>query len=145
MIGGRLQPALRYIAPNPMFNRYEVNESSKKEYEEIVTYPTITGDLKMKNKHVGVNFDDRDIPAKSLPKEKIVDAKKRDLQGVVKTLQVKNLKYNKKYYQQVQRKDPRAVDEDLIEDPRKLNDIEQENVDLKEQLIHQMMTLEQYL
>ena len=136
MIGGRLQPALRYIAPNPMFNRYEVNESSKKEYEEIVTYPTITGDLKMKNKHVGVNFDDRDIPAKSLPKEKIVDAKKQDLQGVVKTLQVKNLKYNKKYYQQVQRKDPRAIDEDLIEDPRKLNDIEQENVDLKEQLIH---------
>ena len=42
----------------------------------------------------------------------------------------------------MQRKDPRAVDEDLIEDPRKLNDIEQENVDLKEQLIHQMMTLE---
>ena len=50
----------------------------------------------------------------------------------MKTLQVKNLKYNKKYYQQVQRKDPRAVDEDLIDDPRKLNDIEQENVDLKE-------------
>ena len=45
----------------------------------------------------------------------------------------------------MQRRDPRAVDEDLIEDPRKLNDIEQENVDLKEQLIHQMMTLEQYL
>ena len=81
MIGGRLQPALRYIAPNPMFNRYEVNESKKKDkkYEEIVTYPTVTGDLKMRNKHVGVNFDDRDIPAKSLPKEKIVDGKQRDL------------------------------------------------------------------
>ena len=50
-----------------------------KKYEEIVTYPTVTGDLKMRNKHVGVNFDDRDIPAKSLPKEKIVDGKKRDL------------------------------------------------------------------
>ena len=24
MVQGRLQPALRYIAPNPMFNRYKV-------------------------------------------------------------------------------------------------------------------------
>ena len=31
------------------------------------------------------------------------------------------------------------------EDPRTLNDLEKENIDLKEQMIHQMMTLEQYL
>ena len=37
------------------------------------------------------------------------------------------------------------MDDTKISDPRSLLDIEQENVDLKEQLIHQMMTLEQYL
>lgn len=31
------------------------------------------------------------------------------------------------------------------EDPRTLNDLEKENIDLKEEMIHQMMTLEQYL
>ena len=49
MIRGRLQPALKYIAPNPMFNRYNVKNAGKKNYEEIMTYPTVTGDIKMKN------------------------------------------------------------------------------------------------
>lgn len=92
----RLQPALKYIAPNPMFNRYKLkNSASEKGYEEIVTYPTITGDLKMKNKHVGVNFDDRDIPAKLLPKENIDGRNSKNLEGLVKTLQAKNLEYNR--------------------------------------------------
>ena len=55
----------------------------KEEYKEIVTYPTVTGDLKMKNKHVGVNFDDRDIPAKNLPKENIEE---KNFEGMAKTL-----------------------------------------------------------
>ena len=59
------------------------NGGVKEEYKEIVTYPTISGDLKMKNKHVGVNFDDRDIPAKSLPKENIEE---RNFEGIAKTL-----------------------------------------------------------
>lgn len=74
MIRGRLQPALKYIAQNPMFNRYLLKETpsaGKTDYKEIVTYPTVSGDLKMKNKHVGVNFDDRDIPVKNLPKETV--------------------------------------------------------------------------
>ena len=88
MIRGRLQPALKYVAQIPMFNRYKVNNSAKGEdYQEIVTYPTITGDLAMKNKHVGVNYDDRDIPEKALPNEKIVESDKRvDLEKVVKKL-----------------------------------------------------------
>ena len=45
-----------------MFNRYKVSNGPKQQYQEIVTYPTVSGDLNMKNKHVGVNFDDRDIP-----------------------------------------------------------------------------------
>ena len=53
----------------------------------------------MKNKHVGVNFDDRDIPEKALPNEKIEGPKRGNLEGVVKTLQNKNIRYNKKYYQ----------------------------------------------
>lgn len=91
MIRGRLQPALKYIAPIPMFNRYSVKNPGKKKFQEIVTYPTVSGDLKMKNKHVGVNFDDRDIPQKSLPTEKVEGPKKSDLEGVVKTLQTKNI------------------------------------------------------
>ena len=34
---------------------------------------------------------------------------------------------------------------DEMEDPRDFEDIQKENMDLKEQMIHQMMTLEQYL
>ena len=97
-----------------------------------MTYPTVSGDLKMKNKHVGVNFDDRDIPAKSLPKEKIEPQKQKDLQSLVVTLQRQNIKYNREYYSQVERPDVRAVNYDELEDPRALGDVEQENVDLKE-------------
>ena len=97
-----------------------------------MTYPTVSGDLKMKNKHVGVNFDDRDIPEKSLPNEVIEGPKQTNLEGVVKTLQNKNIKYNKEYYSAVKRKDWRAINPDDIDDPRSLMDVEQENVDLKE-------------
>jgi len=45
----------------------------------------------------------------------------------------------------VERRDPRAIDLDELDDPRTLKDIEQENIELKEQTIHQMLTLEQYL
>ena len=129
----RLQPALKYIAPNPMYNRYKVkNPVQQKGYEEIVTYPTISGDLKMKNKHVGVNFDDRDIPAKQLPKENIQTRNSKNLEGLVNSLKNKNLKYNKDYYNRVQRKDKRAVEDDDIDDPRSLDDIQTENVILKE-------------
>ena len=38
----------------------------------------------------------------------------------------------------------RAVDVDDIDDPRALKEIEKENIDLKEQFIRQIMTLEQY-
>ena len=37
------------------------------------------------------------------------------------------------------------VDENEMEDPRSLGDVEQENLDLKEQMIHMMMTVEQYM
>ena len=113
-------------------------------YKEIVTYPTLRGDIKMKNKHVGVNFDDRDIPKKELPKENVEGAKKRNFENLAKSLQGKNVKYNKDYYSKVVRRDHRAVDTKEIEDPRALYEIEQENLDLKEQFIHQMMTMEQY-
>ena len=62
MLNGRLQPALKYIHQIPMFNRYKVDNAKANQYQEIVTYPTVGGDLNLKNKHVGVNFDDRDIP-----------------------------------------------------------------------------------
>jgi len=129
-----------------MFNRYNVRNPDKGEdYKEIVTYPTVTGDLKMKNRHVGVNFDDRDIPQKELPAEKLAGPKTRDLEGMVKTLQSKNIRYNREYYSKVERRDMRAIDPDELDDPRTLDDIEQENMELKEMYLHQMMTLESYL
>lgn len=145
MVQGKLQPALKYIAPNPMFNRYHIQNSNKQEYEEIMTYPTVTGDLRMKNQHQGVNFDDRDIPQKTLPKEEVEPEKVVDLQGMLSKLQKKSINYNKKYYQAVKRKDMRAVSPDLLQDPRNLSEIEQENIDLKEHFIRQLQTLEEYL
>lgn len=32
MVRGKLQPALKYIAPNPMFNRYKVDNGAKEAY-----------------------------------------------------------------------------------------------------------------
>lgn len=86
-----------------MFNRYQVKNAGVNDgYQEIVTYPTVSGNLKMKNKHVGVNFDDRDIPVKALPNEAIVeDGGEKNLEGIVKKLQDKNIKYNRDYYQKV--------------------------------------------
>ena len=86
MVNRRLQPALKYIAPNPMYNRYGVNKDDRTEYKEIVTMPTISGDLKIQNRHVGVNFDDRDIPQKYLPSASIEPKQKQDLEGIAKTL-----------------------------------------------------------
>lgn len=146
MVRGRLQPALKYVAQIPMFNRYKVNRGTKGgDFQEIVTYPTVTGDLSMDNRHVGVNFDDRDMPAKALPREPIEAGARADLEGVVKSLQSKSIRYNRQYYERVARRDRRQADPDEIEDPRSLDDIERENLDLKEQTIHMMMTMEQYL
>jgi len=54
----------------------------------------------MKNKHVGVNFDDRDIPVKTLPDQNVIVGSKQtvDLEGLVKNLQNKNIRYNRQYY-----------------------------------------------
>lgn len=95
MIKGKLQPALKYIAPIPMFNRYKVKNGGIDKFDEIMTYPTVSGDINIKNKHQGVNFDDRDIPEKILPKEHIDKPKQKDLEGVMKVIQHKNIKYNK--------------------------------------------------
>ena len=86
----------------------------------------------MKNRHVGVNFDDRDMPVKKLPKEEVEGTSNTSLNKLLNKLQNKNIKYNKNYYTMVRRKNPRAINPDAIEDPRTLYDIEQENIDLKE-------------
>ena len=51
-----------------------------------MTVPTVSGDIRMKNRHHGVNFDDRDIPNKDLPKEKVETQQQQNLEGMVKTL-----------------------------------------------------------
>ena len=87
MINGRLQPALKYLKQIPMFNRYKIDNAGMEDYQEIVTYPTLRGDLKMKNKHQGVNFDDRHIPAKKLPDLEVQQQTKAEgLEKIVKTL-----------------------------------------------------------
>ena len=102
-----------------------------------MTYPTVSGDLKLKNKHVGVNFDDRDIPQKNLPDEEVDAPKnKAGLASVAKTLQNKNIKYNRDYYSKVARENKRIIDKSDLDDPRTLADIEKENLDLKEQFLH---------
>ena len=124
-----------------MYNRYAVrkedeNDETRNEYQEIMTMPTITGDLKIKNKHAGVNFDDRDMPRKYLPKEKLTQRtlngpQKATLESLAVKIHDKSIRYNKEYYETVERADKRAIDTDLIEDPRTLDEIEQENLDLK--------------
>lgn len=114
-----------------MFNRYKVEAAARDEYQEIVTYPTIRGNLKMKNKHVGVNYDDRHIPEKNLPDQKVQpNTEGKNLENIVVDLQKKAIKYNSKFYKEEAYKYNWDRDaeipkgEDELDDPRGLNDIE---------------------
>lgn len=103
------------------------------------------GDICLKNRHVGVNFDDRDLPAKKLPAAPLKQGHQgKPLQSVVHALQRKNVRYNQEYYSQVKRRDLRALPDANLEDPRSLAEVEQENVALKEQFLHSLLTLESY-
>ena len=80
-----------------------------------MTYPTVTGDLKMKNKHVGVNYDDRHIPEKDLPEVEVEAPRENEdeqdenqmeaegknkqvLEQVVNDINKKAVRYNRHYY-----------------------------------------------
>ena len=60
------------------------------------------------------------------------------MEKIVKTLQYKNLQYNKNFYQREAHKyiregqDEILLKEEELDDPRDLEDIEKENMDLKE-------------
>ena len=143
MINGRLQPALKYLHQIPMFNRYKIDNAGQEDYQEIVTYPTLRGDLKMKNRHQGVNYDDRHVPNKKLPELSVEqETKGKGLANIVKTLQSKNLQYNRKFYSKEAHKYERLKEDELLlaademDDPRDFEDIQKENMDLKEQMIH---------
>lgn len=41
-----MQPALKYLAPQPFFNRYRCANS-----QEVITYPTAVGDLTLNRRH----------------------------------------------------------------------------------------------
>ena len=104
-----------------------------------MTYPTLRGDLKMRNKHVGVNFDDRHLPEKKLPDLNIQQQTQGTaLEQIVKNLQSQNIVYNRKFYDEEAFKyekdpnEPAYLGEDGIDDPRSLADMEKENMDLKE-------------
>ena len=53
MLNGKLQPALKYKYANPMYNRYKLENEVKKSTKEMITLPTITGDIQFKNDYVG--------------------------------------------------------------------------------------------
>jgi len=70
----------------------------------------VTGDLKMKNKHVGVNYDDRHIPEKDLPEVEVEAPPSEEeaeqdkgnnrqvLEHVVNDINKKAVRYNRQYY-----------------------------------------------
>lgn len=55
MVRGKLQPALKYKVAQPMYNRYKFEEKSGESQQEMLTLPSITGDLTMKNSYMGID------------------------------------------------------------------------------------------
>jgi hypothetical protein len=52
MVRGKLQPALKYVAPNPYYNRYQVKEANNGyNSQEVITYPSTLGDIRVNQKH----------------------------------------------------------------------------------------------
>ena len=45
MLNGRLQPALKYKYANPMYNRYKFETGEKKSVKEMITLPSLGGDI----------------------------------------------------------------------------------------------------
>jgi hypothetical protein len=107
MVRGKLQPALKYVANQPYINKYKVGENQ----QEVLTYPTINGDVSVNRKH-----------------NAYVDAlsgKKGWGDGLYKQQHQSKIEY---YYNEEQ--------DSILDDPRTVADLEKENIDLKEQMIH---------
>ena len=45
MLNGKLQPALKYKYANPMYNRYQLENEQSKKVKEMITLPTLAGDI----------------------------------------------------------------------------------------------------
>lgn len=62
MVRGRLQPALKYKVAQPMYNRYKFEQKGENAYQEMITLPSITGDLTMKNSYMGIDGREEERP-----------------------------------------------------------------------------------
>ena len=47
MVRGKLQPALKYKAPQQYYNRYKIVGEKDKDFSEVITYPAVNGDVKV--------------------------------------------------------------------------------------------------
>lgn len=55
MLNGRLQPALKYKYANPMYNRYKLENAQSRKVKEMITLPSLVGDIQFKNDYVGLD------------------------------------------------------------------------------------------
>jgi len=55
MVKGKLQPALKYVAPQPYINKYKIRSSSLEDekigVQEVLTYPSHNGDINVNRQH----------------------------------------------------------------------------------------------
>ena len=47
LVRGKLQPALKYKAPQHYYNRYKIVGDEQKGTAEVITYPAVNGDVKV--------------------------------------------------------------------------------------------------
>ena len=55
MLNGKLQPALKYKYANPMYNRYKLENEKTQKTKEMITLPSLGGDIQFANDYVGLN------------------------------------------------------------------------------------------
>lgn len=53
LVRGKLQPAIKYLAPQPYYNKYLVKDRSRarESDQEVITYPSVNGDLTINERH----------------------------------------------------------------------------------------------
>lgn len=84
MLNGRLQPALKYKYANPMYNRYKFETSEKKAVKEMITLPSLAGDIQFSNDYIGV---DKKVAS---PRVDWDDSKPTGIEANLSQLQVAN-------------------------------------------------------
>lgn len=144
MVRGKLQPALKYVAPQNYYNKYEISKNEEdKDKQAVITYPSTGGDIQVNKKHN--DYVDALKNKRGWGDGEYQSAHQGKIDHYLNTVTAKrHNKQNKdKYHFDANEETRRGMQGDIVEsdsdqdyydleDPRTVDDLEKENIALKE-------------